>query len=68
VTEDQDHAVYSAYLGICILNRMCKSAGLNLGAQRAGELLIELDMAFPGLAARSALRVIAPRTGEEGKP
>jgi hypothetical protein len=56
MTREQDQAIYAAYLGICVLRRMCKTVKLTLGEQRCKELLIELDTAFPGLAARTALR------------
>lgn len=56
MTEDQDQAILAAYLGICVLRTMCRKAGLKAGEERSKELLLELDVAFPGLAARSALR------------
>mgnify|MGYP001616451345 CR=1 FL=1 len=56
MTEDQDRAVFSAYLGICVLRTMCRKAKLRLGEERSKELLVELDTAFPGLAGRAALR------------
>lgn len=52
----QANAIYSAYLGICVLRTMCKKAGLTMGEERSRDLMIELDTAFPGLAARAALR------------
>jgi hypothetical protein len=55
----QQDAVYSAYLGICVLQTMCRKAGLRMGEQRAKELLVELGTAFPFIALRvgeSALR------------
>jgi hypothetical protein len=59
MTEQQDQAVFAAFRGICVLRTMCKKARLRLGEERARELLIDLDRAFPGLAARSALRASA---------
>jgi hypothetical protein len=56
MTREQDQTISAAYLGICVLRTMCKKAGLVLAEQRAKELLIELDAAFPGLAGRAALR------------
>lgn len=56
MTEEQHHAIFSAYLGICVLRTMCKKAALHVAEDRAKDLLIELDTAFPGLAALSALR------------
>lgn len=56
MTPEQDQAIYAAYLGVCVLQTLCKKAGLGLAEQRAKELLIELDTAFPGLAGRVALR------------
>ena len=62
-------AVYSAYLGICVLSTMCRKAGLTLAVQRSKELLLELGTAFPFIAERvgaSALRTedtaTTPRT------
>ncbi len=56
MTPEQDQAIFAAYLGIMVLKTMCRKAKLTLAEQRCSELLIELDTAFPGLAARSALR------------
>jgi hypothetical protein len=56
MTHEQDEAVFSAYLGICVLKTLCRKAKLELGEQRSGELLVELDTAFPGLSGRAALR------------
>lgn len=56
MTEEQDQAIYSAYLGISVLRTMCRKAGLHMGEARAAELMVEMDTAFPGLAGRSALR------------
>jgi hypothetical protein len=44
---EQKHAIYSAYLGVCVLQIMCRKAGLSLGEVRAKELLIEMGNAFP---------------------
>jgi hypothetical protein len=56
MTKEQDDAIYAAFLGIGVLRTMCKRAGLKAGEQRSAELMVELDRAFPGLTARSALR------------
>ena len=56
LTPEQDQAIYAAFLGIGVLRTMCKKAKLTLAMQRCEELQIELDRAFPGLTARSALR------------
>lgn len=56
LTKEQDDAIFSAYLGIGVLWTMCRAAKLKLAEQRATELQLELDTAFPGLAGRSALR------------
>ncbi len=44
---EQEDAVYAAYLGISVLQTMCRKAGLPLGVQRSTELLTELSIAFP---------------------
>lgn len=56
LTKEQDDAVFAAYLGIGVLYIMCRAAKLTMAEERAKELRLELDTAFPGLAARSALR------------
>lgn len=56
LTPDQDHALYSAFLGIMVLGTMLKKAGIMGGYERSKELLVEMDQAFPGLSASSALR------------
>lgn len=52
----QDEAVFAAFLGIGVLQTMCRKANLPLAEQRCKDLQRELDDAFPGLVARSALR------------
>lgn len=64
MTPEQDEAIYAAFLGIGVLRTMCKKAGLTLAMKRADELMIEMDRAFPGLTARSALREIPPARKE----
>jgi len=59
MTKEQEDAIYAAYLGICVLQTMCRKAGLVLGEQRSRELLFELGTAFPFVperVGRSALR------------
>jgi hypothetical protein len=59
VSEDEQDAIIAAYLGISVLQRMCRAAGLELGEKRAKDLLTELGTAFPFIAervGRSALR------------
>ncbi|MDE2471084.1 MAG: hypothetical protein KGL35_20650 [Bradyrhizobium sp.] len=59
MTKEQKDAVYAAYLGICVLQTMCRKAGLTMGEQRSRELLTELGTAFPFIperVAKSALR------------
>lgn len=65
MTPHQDQTIYAAYLGIRVLRTMCRKAKLSLAEQRCKELLIELDVAFPGLAGRAALREIPPRLVDE---
>jgi len=52
--KDQEDAIYAAYLGICVLQTMCHKAGLNIGAKRSKELLLELGEAFPFIGERVA--------------
>lgn len=71
MTEVQQDAVYAAYLGICVLQRMCRAARLKLAETRAKELLVEMGTAFPFLTeriAKSALRVNSSvdDTGDRG--
>ncbi|MCP1832782.1 hypothetical protein [Bradyrhizobium sp. USDA 4545] len=61
VDPEQANAIYSAYLGISVLRTMCKAAGLKLAEERSRDLMVELDTAFPGLAARAALRTEASK-------
>lgn len=56
VRRADDDILFSAYLGIGILRNMTRAAGLKLAQKRSEELLLEIDAAHPGLAARSALR------------
>lgn len=51
-------AIYSAYLGICVLQTMCRKAGLTMGAERSQELLVELGTVFPFIARKGALSAL----------
>lgn len=56
--ENAVYAVYAAYLGICVLQTMCRKVNLRL-AERCVELLTDLGTAFPFIPERvatSALR------------
>ena len=55
MTRDQEDAIYSAYLGICVLRTMCKKVKLELGHRRADALLKEFGEAFPFIGDRVAL-------------
>lgn len=58
MTKDQEDAIYAAYLGICVLQTMCRKAGLVMGVQRSTELLTELSTAFPAMYERVMLGVL----------
>lgn len=58
MTTEQEDAIYAAYLGICVLQTMCRKAGLTMGVQRSTELLTELGTAFPFIAERVALSAL----------
>ena len=58
MNKDQEDAVYSAYLGICVLQTMCRKAGLKMAEDRASELLMELGMAFPFIPERVGLSAL----------
>jgi hypothetical protein len=45
--QDQENAIYAAYLGICVLQTMVQKVGLTLAVDRCAELLKEMDTAFP---------------------
>ena len=63
LTKEQDDAILAAYLGIGILEIMCRKANLDMAEKRSKELAAELSEAFPdlGLAARAALRPMTPK-------
>ena len=59
MTSQQRDAIYAAYLGICVLQTMCRKVGLTMAVERSGALLTELGTAFPFITervAQSALR------------
>ena len=58
MTKDQEDAIYAAYLGICVLQTMCRKAGLNLAVTRSAELLGEIGTAFPFVNERVALSAL----------
>jgi hypothetical protein len=58
MTQEQEDAIYSAYMGICVLSTMCKKAGLNAGRLRSEELLVELSTAFPTIYERILLSTL----------
>ncbi len=58
MTEDQEDAVYAAYLGISVLQTMCRKAGLPLAVERSTELLTELSTAFPTMYERVLLGIL----------
>lgn len=49
-------AILSAYLGIAVLETMCRVNKLESGRTRSRELLIEMAEAFPVLPGLSSLR------------
>lgn len=64
MTQQQEDAVYSAYMGICVLSIMCRKAGFALGRSRAEELLRELAEAFPEVHIRVLTSTF--RKGDDG--
>ena len=59
LTKDQEDAIYAAYLGICVLQTMCRKVKLDMAVDRSTELLKEMGTAFPFIperVGRSALR------------
>jgi hypothetical protein len=65
MSEDQEDAVYAAYLGICVLQTMCRKVGLKLAVERASDLLKELGTAFPFIPERVGLSAL--RRGNVGQ-
>lgn len=59
MTKQQEDAIYAAYLGICVLQTMCRKVGLSLAVERSQSLLTELGTVFPFIherVAQSSLR------------
>jgi hypothetical protein len=54
MTREQEDAIWAAYLGICVLQRMCHKAELQMAGDRSKELLVELASAFPFIQERVA--------------
>lgn len=54
LTKEQEDAIYAAYLGICVLQTMCRKVGLTMAVDRSTDLLKELGAAFPFIAERVA--------------
>ena len=59
MTSEQEDAIYAAYLGICVLQTMCRKVGLNLGVDRSTELLKEMGEAFPFIPKRVGLSIVS---------
>lgn len=49
-------AILAAYLGIAVLETMCRVNKLEAGRKRSRDLLVEMAEAFPVLPGLSALR------------
>ena len=47
---------FGCYLALSVLRTMCRKINLTLAENKTAEIMTELDTAFPGFAARSALR------------
>jgi hypothetical protein len=58
VTEQQEDVIYAAYLGIAVLQTMCRKAGLDLGVQRSAEILGDLGTEFPFLPDRIGKAIV----------
>jgi hypothetical protein len=58
MTQEQEEAIYAAYMGICVLSAMCRKAGLNAGRLRSEDLLKELSEAFPSVYERVLLSTL----------
>jgi hypothetical protein len=58
LTREEQDVIYTAYLGICVLQTMARKAGLEKGVQRSAELLGELGTAFPFLSERVAASLL----------
>jgi hypothetical protein len=65
MTPEQEDAVFGAYLGICVLQSMCRKAGLSRGADRSRELLGEIAAAFPTVYERVLRLSLRERPNED---
>jgi hypothetical protein len=52
MTKEQEDAIYAAYLGICVLQTMCRKVGLELAVKRSAEILGDLGTEFPFIPER----------------
>lgn len=59
MTKEQEDAIYAAYLGICVLQVMCRKVGLTVAVTRSADLLGELSTAFPFLNERVAEALVS---------
>lgn len=58
MTKEQEEAIYGAYLGICVLQTMCRKVGLKLAVERATDLLTETGKAFPFIPERVGRSIV----------
>ncbi len=52
MTIEQENSIYAAYLGICVLQTMCRKVGLTMAVERSRELITELQTDFPFIVER----------------
>jgi hypothetical protein len=67
MTEQQENAIYGAYMGICVLQTMCRKIKLDLAVQRCDALLLELSTAFPTVYERILLSPLRGATASGTK-
>ncbi len=58
MTKEQEDAIFAAYLGICVLQTMCRKARLGMAVDRSTELLREMGETFPFIAERVGLSAL----------
>jgi hypothetical protein len=63
MTKEQEDVIYAAYLGICVLQTMCRKVRLTLAVERCTELLTELGTVFPFIPERVALSALRQNAG-----
>lgn len=63
MTKEQEDAIVSAYLGICVLQTMTRKVGLTMATERCGALLSELSEAFPGIYQRVLIMSLRQQKG-----